>query len=168
MPRKATGWSTTSFRDGNLGSAPGYVPGANDGVIAPESGMSNTSYRTGFSDGYVAGSTSSGFADTSVRSSFGTTYPVYPPAEPSFGSHVDVAFSGTSTRDSFDHFDSHRHSTGSSGLGDLATKIFDTVNSRFGGKHTDVAFSGTSTRSSDDFGSGSSRDFGSGGNTSFR
>ena len=165
MPRKATGWSTTSYRGGdNFGNnAAGYVPGANDGVVGPDTGLSNTSYRSGFSDGYVAGSTDNAFAGTTVRSSFNNSYPVYPaPPAPTFGTHVDVAYSGTSNRSSFDTFDSHHRSTGSSSLG---TRIFDNLNSRFGGKHTDVAFSGTSTRSGgDNFGSGG---FGSGG-TSFR
>lgn len=30
MPRKATAWSTTSFRDSSSG---GYVPGTNDGFV---------------------------------------------------------------------------------------------------------------------------------------
>lgn len=162
----AAGLSNTSFRGGDDIPQNSSLGGTSfRGGDDFDSGLSNTSFRGGISDGYVAGSTGSGLADTSMRGSFDT--PVYPPSQPGFGSHLDVATSGTSTRSS-DHLDSRHHSKGGGLLGKLATKIFDNINSRVGPKHTDVAHSGTSTRSSDDhFGSGSSGDLGSGG-TSFR
>lgn len=193
MPKKATGWSTTSFRDSGVG---GYVPGENNnnGFIPPtnhtSTAFSSTSFRSSGDPGYFPPQNNPSFGggypnSATMKDSFDNRFDRgfdnrfdngfdnrfdnrfdggFDNRFDNFGTHTATGFSGTSTRSSFDTFDSHHHNS-SGTLSNIGTSIMDTLNSTFGGKHTDVGYAGTSTRSSDTFDSTNNSNFSG---TSFR